>query len=110
MGPGPLTPDQRLMIIALAESALRSNGAESSRLPTSRQAANRLGWTEKKFSRKLDNVCEKLVDIGVDGLKGGLGDSAAYRRARLVEYALAVRLVTRDDLVYLESGSIDAEG
>lgn len=102
MGPPPLTPDQRLLIIALAEAALQSNGAGASALPTSKQAARRLGWTEKKFTRKLDNVCAKLSDIGVEGLRGGVADSAAYRRGRLVEYALAVRLVTRDDLIHLE--------
>jgi hypothetical protein len=96
-----LTHDQRLLILALAESGLRSAGGRSAVLPTSGQAARRLGWTTTKFNRKLDNVCDKLSKLGVRGLQGDLGALASNRRARLVEYSLAVRLVTRDDLELL---------
>ena len=96
-----LTHDQRLLILALAESGLTSAGGRSAVLPTSSQAARRLGWTTTKFNRKLDNVCDKLSKLGVRGLQGDLGALASNRRARLVEYALAVRLVTRDDLEFL---------
>jgi hypothetical protein len=54
------------------------------------------------FNRKLDNVCEKLDKIGVDGLRGGRGRLATNRRARLVEYAVATRLVSVDDLALLD--------
>ena len=54
------------------------------------------------FNRKLDNVCEKLDKIGVDGLRGGRGKLATNRRARLVEYAVATRLVSVDDLALLD--------
>ena len=54
------------------------------------------------FNRKLDNVCEKLDKIGVDGLRGGRGKLATNRRARLVEYAVATRLVSADDLALLD--------
>ncbi len=74
-------------------------------LPTSSQAAKRLGWTTTKFNRKLDNVCDKLSKLGVRGLQGDLGALASNRRARLVEYALAVRLVTRHDLELLVEAS-----
>jgi len=97
-----LTPDQRFLILALAESALRSSGRASAILPTSAQAALRLGWTTTKFNRKLDNVCDKLTKLGVRGLHGDTASLASNRRARLVEYALAVRLVTRDELQELE--------
>ena len=93
-----LTHDQTLLILALAESGLVSAGGRSAVLPTSSQAARRLGWTTTKFNRKLDNVCDKLSKLGVRGLQGDVGALASNRRARLVEYALAVRLVTRDDL------------
>lgn len=93
-----LTPDQHLMVLALAESALNSSGGASADLPSSVQAARRLGWTTTKFKRKLDNVCEKFTKLGVRGLQGGMGDSASNRRARLVEYALAVRVVDRSQL------------
>ena len=100
-----LTHDQRLLILALAESGLTSAGGRSAVLPTSSQAAKRLGWTTTKFNRKLDNVCDKLSKLGVRGLQGDLGSLASNRRARLVEYALAVRLVTRDDLELLAEAS-----
>lgn len=96
-----LTHDQRMLILALAESGLMSAGGRSAVLPTSSQAARRLGWTTTKFNRKLDNVCDKLSKLGVRGLQGDVGALASNRRARLVEYALAVRLVTRDDLALL---------
>lgn len=100
-----LTADQRLLILALGESALQTVGSASAILPTSQQAARRLGWTTTKFNRKLDNVCDKLAKLGVRGLHGASGDLASNRRARLVEYSLAVRLVTRDDLVLLDAAS-----
>ena len=102
-----LTHDQRLLILALAESGLRSAGGRSAVLPTSSQAAKRLGWTVTKFNRKLDNVCDKLSKLGVRGLQGDVGALASNRRARLVEYALAVRLVTREDLDLLIAATDD---
>ncbi|MEP6843532.1 MAG: hypothetical protein ABJA11_08420, partial [Pseudolysinimonas sp.] len=60
------------------------------------------GWTLTAFNRKLDNVCDKLDRIGVTGLRGGRDNLATNRRLRLVEYAIATRLVTRDDLAVLE--------
>jgi len=98
-----LTRDQRLLIVALAEPALRGEGRSASELPSSPQAARRLGWTTTKFTRKLDNVCQKLTAMGVRGLHGGPGDLASNRRARLVEYALAVRMVSRRDLAELDA-------
>ena len=73
-----------------------------SELPSSAKAAERLGWTITRFNRKLDNVCDKLDRIGVKGLRGGPGALATNRRARLVEYAVASRLVTGDDLPLLD--------
>jgi len=50
------------------------------------------------FNRKLDNVCDKLDRLGIDGVRGGRERLATNRRARLVEYAISTRLVTKDDL------------
>ena len=102
IGDVPLTHSQRVMILALAEPVLRREGTGMSELPTSAQAAERLGWTLTRFNRKLDNVCDKLDRIGVKGLRGGPGALATNRRARLVEYAVASRLVTGDDLPLLD--------
>ncbi len=98
-----LTPDHLALILALAEPALRGSGRAGAAMPSSGAAAQRLGWTVTKFNRKLDNVCRKLTDNGVRGLHGKPGQLASNRRARLVEYALAVRLITRDDLPLLDA-------
>jgi hypothetical protein len=102
VGPTALTRDQRLLIVALAEPRLRGDGRASVVIPSSAAAARRLGWTNSKFTRKLDNVCEKLSKLGVRGLLGDSGAHASNRRARLVEYAVATRLVTRSDLASLD--------
>jgi hypothetical protein len=102
IGDVSLTPTQRLLILALAEPMLLREGSGMGELPTSATAAERLGWTVTRFNRKLDNVCEKLDRLGIQGLRGGLRSYATNRRARLVEYALASRLVTRADLPLLD--------
>lgn len=102
IGAVPLTLSQRLLIIALAEPVLRREGTGMSELPTSSAAAARLGWSITRFNRKLDNVCDKLDRQGVPGLRGGVAASATNRRVRLVEHAIASRLVTRDDLPLLD--------
>ena len=97
-----MTPDQLRLILALAEPVLRGEGRASTTMPSNHEAATRLGWTMTRFNRKLDNVCQKLARNGVQGLHGGPDRLASNRRARLVEYALAVRLVTPADLVLLD--------
>ena len=93
-----LTPDQKLLIIALCENVLRRGDRGAGHVPQSGPAAQRLGWTVTKFNRKLDNVCEKLSELGVRGLRGGPTKLASSRKARLVEYAMAAGIVTVDDL------------
>ena len=110
IGEVPLTESQKLLILALAEPQLRRDGTGMSEIPTSAKAAERLGWTVTRFNRKLDNVCDKLDRIGVPGMRGGQRSFATNRRARLVEHAVASRLVTRDDLVMLEAPQTDPEG
>ncbi|MCW2494319.1 hypothetical protein [Jatrophihabitans sp.] len=96
------TPDQRLLILSLCESVLRRGVRGAGTVPTSADAAARLGWTTTKFNRKLDNVCHKLTQAGIRGLHGGPEKLAVNRRARLVEYALAARLVQKEDLELLD--------
>lgn len=100
----PFTIDQRRLVVALAEPLLRLDGRGSASVPSSAEAARRLDWTVTRFNRKLDNVCQKLTKIGVRGLHGSPGELASNRRARLVEYAVSTRLVTREDLVLLDDG------
>lgn len=106
--PVPLTRSQRLLIVALAEHVLGRSVPGRGALPTSAEAAARLGWAMTTFNRKLDNVCEKLDKIGVAGLRGGRGNLATQRRARLVEYAVASRLVSAEDLSMLDEPGVDS--
>lgn len=101
IGPVELTPSQILLILALSEPVLTGRGTTSS-IPSSQQAADRLGWPITRFNRKLDHICERLTRYGVRGLHGGPGKLAVNRRARLVEHAVATRLVTAEDLRMLE--------
>lgn len=105
LGRASLTEDQWLCVLSLAEPMLRREGQSIITLPSNTDAAARLGWTITKFNRKLDNVCQKLKKAGVRGLHGASGDLASDRRARLVEYALTVRIVAPDDLAELDQAS-----
>lgn len=103
MMPVAFTTGQRLLVIALAEHVLRQSVPGRGVIPTSAEAAERLGWTITAFNRKLDNVCDKLDKLGVDGLRGGKSKLATNRRARLVEYAVASHLVSQEDLPLLDA-------
>lgn len=98
-----LTPSQKLLILALAETRLRRLGSGAVDVPSSTAAAARLGWPLTRFTRKLDNVCEKFDRIGVEGLRGGSDGYAVNRRVRLVEYAVTSLLVTAADLPLLDA-------
>ncbi len=93
---------QRLLVLSLAEHVLRQDSPGRGELPASADAAARLGWPMTTFNRKLDNVCEKLDKVGVPGLRGGRDRLASNRRQRLVEYAVATRLVSAEDLRLLD--------
>jgi len=96
------TPDQKLLMVALCEGSLSSSRPGTSQIPSSAAAAARIGWTVTRFNRKLDNVCQKLADVGTRGLHGGIGRLANNRKSRLVEHALSTRLVTAGDLSLLD--------
>lgn len=105
-----LTDDQRLMLVVLAEGALRRGMSTMADIPSAATAAQRVGWTRKKFEKKIDNVCDRLAGVGVRGLKGDMGNQAVSRRVRLVEYALSARLVTADDLALLDAIHAEPDG
>ncbi len=100
--PVTLTLSQKQLILSLAENVLTQSVPGRGEVPSSADAAARLGWSMTTFNRKLDNVCEKLDKIGVTGLRGGRGRLANNRRARLVEYAVATHLVSVEDLPLLD--------
>jgi hypothetical protein len=101
------TPDQKLLILALGEDILKRGNRGTGRIPANADAAARLGWTITKFNRKLDNVCEKLTRLGIRGLHGGAEKLATNRRARLVEYAVATRLIVPNDLQLLDTVTLN---
>jgi hypothetical protein len=103
LGRTTFTPDQMLLIVALCEQVLRRGNRGAGTIPSSADAAAKLGWPLTKFNRKLDNVCDKLTRAGIRGLHGGPDKLAVNRRARLVEYALAARLVDASHLSLLDS-------
>ena len=105
LGAVDLTPSQFKLILALAEDTLRRVGTGVSDLPTNAKTAERLGWSITTFNRKLDNVCDKFARAGVTGLRGGPGQLATRRRSRLVEYAVAAKIVRAEHLPLLEDST-----
>lgn len=103
MGETRFTHSQLLVILALAEPVLSRAGVGAWQIPSAVEAAARLGWTQTRFNRKLDNVCDKLDKAGVKGLRGGVGAQAHSRRANLVDWAVTSRLVTADHLPVLDA-------
>lgn len=101
--PGQFTESQLLAILALAEPVLRRTGSGAGEIPSSNEAAQRLGWSVKRFDKKIENVCEKLTGAGVRGLRGAGVRMASNRRLQLVEYAVSTLLVTADDLPLLDT-------
>ena len=96
----PMSPEQRILLVALAEGRLRDPGA-TVEMPTNRQIAHRLGWTITKYNRKLDGLCTKFAAAGVSGLRGSSDALAKDRRLRLVDHALHAGTVSVADLELL---------
>ncbi len=95
--------EQRILILALAESVLRKAPGQLSQIPSRGEVAQRLGWSMKKLDRKLDAVCQKLHRSKVRGVYGSMDQLASNRRARVVEFAVSSGLVTQADLVDLDN-------
>ena len=100
-----LSDNQRALVAALAEPVLRGEEGVGTTLPSNADVAQRLGWTITRFNRSLDHVCARLADAGVRGLRGEQNRLAGQRRARLVEYAVAARIVTTADLMLLDGAN-----
>ncbi|CUR58268.1 conserved hypothetical protein [metagenome] len=110
IAPGKFTESQLLAVLALAEPVLKREGTGSGEIPSTQAAARRLGWTPKRFDKKLENVCDKLAAAGVRGLRADRNGVAANRRRHLVEYAVSSRLVTPDDLPRLDAPQTAVDG
>lgn len=95
----PLTADQRLALVALSQMHLR--GEPDPIVLPNKDLARQLGWTRKKFERKIDNLAEKFTKAGVPDLYRGPGDQTEGRREKLVRHALRVGMVDAEDLALL---------
>jgi hypothetical protein len=98
----PMSAEQRLLLVALAEAQLRDPAAALD-LPTNRQLASSLGWTITKYNRKLDGLCVKFATHGVSGLRGSSDALARDRRLRLVDHSVHAGVVTAEDLELLDA-------
>ncbi|MEE9414728.1 MAG: hypothetical protein V3V01_05540 [Acidimicrobiales bacterium] len=98
-----INDEQRVMLVALSEPRLRNPDQRSPSLPANAEVAHRLGWTLRKFDRKLDYVCRRLSEAGVPGLRGERGHEAADRRVNLVEHMIRIGAIGPDDLALLEA-------
>ncbi len=92
----PLTSEQRLLVLTLAEGRLRRPQGDQ-RLPSNQSAARRLGWSDAKFNRKLDHLCHRLDRAGVTGMRLE-GRRANDRRRLLVDHMIDAGHVTAADL------------
>lgn len=94
----PLTDEERALLVALCRPVLLDRTAGPEDIVANRELARGLDWSSSKFNRKLDYLCTRLTKVGVRGLQGGRGNEAVNRRWRLVEHAVASRMITTDDL------------
>jgi hypothetical protein len=98
-GDTPLTADQLLLLIALAEPRLRKGPKAD--LASNAELMGRFGWSVTKFNRKLDSICVKFSRRGVAGLVGNAERMAQGRRSALVDHVIASGMVTAEQLSLL---------
>lgn len=97
-----LNDDQRLLLVDLAAHRLVDPTATEVPIGPKAESARRLGWSVSKYNRKLDHLCVKFTKVGIAGLQGNSGSTAADRRRRLLDHVLSVQLVAGDDLALLD--------
>ena len=61
--------EQRIILEALAEPLLKNPGANDGDLPSIRELAEQLNWTEKKTNQKIDRLCQRLAQDGEEVYK-----------------------------------------
>ncbi len=97
----PLNDEQRLLLVTLAESKLRSPPRDLP-LPTNAEIRARTGFRPSQIKRKLDYLCTRLDPEQRFGLWGHAGNDAVDRRSRLVEYVIEAGMIAPDDLALLD--------
>lgn len=93
-----LNDEQRALLALLCEPKLREPTSDRHSLPSNAEVAHRLGWTLRKFDRKLDYICRRLADQGLRGVRGVRGDEAGDRRSVVVDHVVRTGLITGRDL------------
>lgn len=58
------TEEQRRLMDALAAPLLRHPGAGDHDIPTVREVAEELGWTEKATNHRIERLCKRLMQDG----------------------------------------------
>lgn len=109
--PRPLTPDQILLLTALAEPMLRDPTKSVESIPSNAEVAERLG-IGAGFNGRLDRLCAAVARRGVEGLDALPSDDPlafptgprkqSRRRERLVLWAISAKVVTEENLGALE--------
>lgn len=93
-----LNTEQRQLVVSLAAPLLSDCPGWPGTMPTNAEVSQALGWSTTKLNRKLDYLCSRIAESGVDGVQGDHRRRATNRRIRLVEYLVENRVVTTDDL------------
>lgn len=105
--PMKLRFEQRVLLVALAEPALRQPGLwPPPSPPANKEVASRLGWKITKFNRKLDYLCGRVARLGVDGLLGDSALLATDRRRILIQWAISTGAIRLTDLALLDGPHI----
>ncbi|MGF7233862.1 MAG: hypothetical protein ACQSGP_02715, partial [Frankia sp.] len=103
-----LTPTERRLLAALCESRLRT-GNPHEPFPTYREIALRVKRDDNYVRSRLATVRNNLAGLGVPGLAreepGGPPRRLPDYIVRLGEWVIAAGLITRTDLIMLDSGS-----
>jgi hypothetical protein len=97
-----LNEHERRLLVALCANRLEAGRNAPVTLPSNEDARTRLGIRATTYNRRLDHLCARFADAGVEGLVGSDGKLARDRRHALVEHVLRYGIVTRDDLVLLD--------
>ncbi len=108
-----LTPTERRLLAALCESRLRT-GNPHEPFPTYREIALRVKRDDNYVRSRLATVRNNLAGLGVPGLAreepGGPPRRLPDYIVRLGEWVIAAGLITRTDLIMLDSGSAGSSG
>lgn len=96
-----LNDEQRQLVVSLAAPLLSGCPGWPATMPTNQEVADALDWSVTKLNRKLDYLCSRMADAGVDGVQGDSRRRANSRRIRLAEYLVRNRVITAADLVLI---------